>query len=154
MLSEPYLARLTADDIPDLEVLEGLTNLSFWGAENYRKFLEEAPEYFGIKAIVLGSRGRREFAGFFLARAIVDNLEILKVGVAPSYQRQGIGSRLMESAYSEGMRRGCTRCFLEVRKSNRAATEFYHRQYFRTVGTRQNYYRDPIEDAWVMERRL
>lgn len=154
MLSEPFLARLTAADIPDLELLEPQISLSFWGVDNYRRFLHEGSEYFGAKAVLLSSRGRREFAGFYLARAILEDLEILKVGVAPRSQRQGIGSTLMESAYAEGLRRGCSRCFLEVRKSNRGAIEFYYRQYFRTVGTRQNYYRNPVEDAWVMERRL
>ena len=93
--------------------------------------------------------------GFFLARSIYDNLEILKLGVFPEYQRQGIGTQLMETAYAEGIRRGCNRCFLEVRKSNQTAIQFYyHRHNFRIAGTRLNYYTDPVEDAWIMERAL
>ncbi|HYK87830.1 MAG TPA: ribosomal protein S18-alanine N-acetyltransferase [Acidobacteriota bacterium] len=149
-----YLALLNASDISLLEQIEGETNLSFWGAENYRRFLEEFPEYFGCKAVVMKDAGRREFAGFYLARSLFENLEILKVGVYPQYQRQGIGTQLMESAYSEGIRRGCKRCFLEVRKSNQNAIQFYNGQKFKIAGTRLNYYSDPIEDAWIMERDL
>ena len=47
-----YLSLLTVDDIPFLQQLEEETNLSFWGRENYRKFLEEFPEYFGCKVTV------------------------------------------------------------------------------------------------------
>ncbi len=149
-----YLAMLTVDDIPLLRRLEDDTKLSFWGAENYRRFLDEFPEYFGSKAVVIKDGGLRELVGFYLARSLFENLEILKVGVYPEYQRQGIGTQLMESAYAEGIRRGCRRCFLEVRKSNQNAIQFYYTHRFKIAGTRLNYYSDPVEDAWIMERDL
>jgi ribosomal-protein-alanine N-acetyltransferase len=149
-----YLALLTTDDIASLEKIEDETRLSFWGEENYRRFLLEFPEYFGCKAVVLKNAGHRDFAGFYLARSLFENLEVLKVGVYPQYQRQGIGTQLMESAYTEGIRRGCKRCFLEVRKSNENAIQFYYGHKFRIAGTRLNYYSDPVEDAWIMERDL
>jgi len=92
--------------------------------------------------------------GFYLARSLFEDLEILKVGVLAEYQRRGIGTLLMESAYAEGIKRGCRRCFLEVRKSNFAAIEFYYRHRFRVAGSRLSYYSGPVEDAWVMERSL
>ncbi len=134
-----YLAMLTSDDIPALEKLENQTNLSFWGAENYRRFLRDFPEYFGCKAVVVKENNRRELAGFYLARALFENLEVLKVGVYPECQRMGIGTQLMESAYAEGIRRGCKRCFLEVRKSNHQAIQFYFKHRFKIAGTRLNY---------------
>lgn len=154
MATRMYLSRLTVEDIGLLQPLEEQTNLSFWGAENYRRFLEEFPEYFGCKAVMAGDPGPKQLAGFFLARSLFDNLEILKVGVYPEFQNQGIGTRLMETAYAEGIRRGCRRCFLEVRKSNQNAIRFYYRHNFRIAGTRLNYYTDPVEDAWIMERAL
>jgi [ribosomal protein S18]-alanine N-acetyltransferase len=149
-----YLTTLTTADIPTLEVLETETKLSFWGTENYRRFLEDFPEYFGCKAVLQGNGERARMGGFVLARSLFENLEILKLGVFPEYQRRGIGTSLMEAAYGEGLRRGCTRCFLEVRKSNINAIEFYIGHKFRVAGTRLNYYTDPVEDAWVMERSL
>ncbi len=154
MVAESYLTSLTVDDIPRLHQLELATNLSYWGEENYRRFLEELPEYFGCKAVVLSGDNTWAMAGFFLARSLFENLEILKVGVDPAYQRLGLGTRLMEASYAEGIKRGCTRCFLEVRKSNQGAIEFYLRHRFRFAGTRLNYYSNPPEDAWVMERDL
>jgi len=154
MVSTCYLARLTGDDVSALQPIEELVQLSFWGTENYQRFLEELPEYFGCKAVTVTDSGEETLAGFFLARSIYENLEILKLGVIPEYQRQGIASHLMEHAYAEGMRRGCNRCFLEVRKSNQNAIQFYYSHNFRIAGTRLNYYTDPIEDAWVMEKAL
>ncbi len=154
MISNFYLARLTVEDIPFLQSLEDQVKLAFWGMENYRRFLEEFPEYFGCKAVLIPDQGTETLIGFFLARSIYDNLEILKLGVAPDFQRQGIGTGLMETAYTEGIRRGCNRCFLEVRKSNQTAIQFYYGHNFRIAGTRVNYYTDPVEDAWIMERSL
>jgi ribosomal-protein-alanine acetyltransferase len=154
VVSKSYLARLTVDDVSLLQPLEEQVQLAFWGIENYRRFLEEFPEYFGCKAVALTESGQETLIGFFLARSIYDNLEILKVGVFPRCQRQGIGTQLMETAYAEGIRRGCNRCFLEVRKSNQVAIQFYYRHNFRIAGTRLNYYTDPVEDAWIMERAL
>ena len=154
MISNCYLTRLTVADVPFLQPLEHEVQLAFWGKDNYRRFLEEYPDYFGCKAVVLSNPGEEELIGFFLARSIYDSLEILKVGVSPEYQRQGIGTELMETAYAEGIRRGCNRCFLEVRKSNQIAIQFYYSHNFRIAGTRLNYYTDPVEDAWIMERIL
>jgi ribosomal-protein-alanine acetyltransferase len=152
--SNCYLARLTVEDIPSLKPLEDQVKLAFWGLDNYRRFLEEYPEYFGCKAVIAMQPDQQVLVGFFLARSIYDSLEILKLGVFPDCQRQGIGTQLMETAYAEGVRRGCNRCFLEVRKSNQNAIQFYHNHNFRIAGTRLNYYTDPIEDAWIMERAL
>jgi len=154
MPSEFYLARLTAEDMPSLQPLEDRVNLAFWGLENYQRFLEEYPDYFGCKAVRASGIGKEGIVGFFLARSVCENLEILKIAVFPDCQRQGIGTQLMETAYAEGVRRGCSRCFLEVRKSNQNAIQFYYGHNFRIAGSRLNYYTDPVEDAWVMERIL
>jgi ribosomal-protein-alanine N-acetyltransferase len=149
-----YLGRLTADDAGLLQPLEERVQLACWGDDNYRRFLDEFPEYFGCKAVKLCDAGQETLIGFFLARSICDSLEILKIGVFPDCQRQGIATQLMEHAYAEGIRRGCNRCFLEVRKSNQTAIQFYYGHNFRIAGTRVNYYTDPVEDAWIMERGL
>lgn len=149
-----YLWPLTVEDIPAIEKLEGETGLAFWGQENYRRFIEESPEYFGCKVEMEIVNGEKQLAGFLLARALFDDLEILKIGIFPAFSRQGMGTMLMEAAYAEGIERGCRRCFLEVRKSNSNAMEFYYYHRFKVTGSRINYYTDPVEDAWIMERSL
>jgi ribosomal-protein-alanine N-acetyltransferase len=145
---------LTIDDLNHVRVIEENTSLAFWGEKNYRKFLLEYPEYFGCKAVVHCRDGADQIGGFLLARSVFDYLEVLKLGVVPELQRHGLGTQLMEYSYAEGQRRGCQRCFLEVRKSNLSAIQFYQLQKFRISGTRLNYYTDPVEDAYIMERQL
>jgi ribosomal-protein-alanine N-acetyltransferase len=148
------ISPLTVVDIPALERLEDETRLAFWGVDNYRRFLEDYPEYFGRKVLAWPPGLTRRLAGFLLARSLFENLEILKVGVYPEFHRRGVGTLLMDAAYAEGLRRGCRRCFLEVRKSNEGAIDFYHRHGFKVAGSRLNYYTNPVEDAWIMERAL
>jgi ribosomal-protein-alanine N-acetyltransferase len=149
-----YLSRLTESDISALEKVEEDTHLAFWGHENYRRFLQEFPDYFGYKSVVADELNQEMMAGFYLARSLFEDLELLKVGVIPRYQRLGIGTQLMNSALAEGVNRGCLRCFLEVRKSNFSAIQFYHKHLFKIAGTRLNYYSNPVEDAWIMEKKL
>lgn len=147
------ISALAIQDVPELEELEGLTSLCYWGTEHYRKFLEQS-EYFGRKAVASVAPDTVRLAGFFFARSILENLELLKIGVYPEFQKHGIGTRLLKAAFVEGVRRGCLRCFLEVRKSNKDAVQFYLNHSFNIAGERNDYYAEPIEDAWVMERWL
>lgn len=149
-----YLARLTIEDAGGLKPLEECVQLSFWGEENYRRFLNEQSDYFGCKAVAVPDGEHVGLIGFFLARSCYESLEILKLGVFPAWQRKGVGTRLMEHAETEGIQRGCNRCFLEVRKSNEKAIQFYYRHGFRIVGTRIRYYTNPVEDAWVMDKAI
>lgn len=154
MNTDYYLARLKGDDAKQLKAIEDHVQLPFWGEDNYRRFLDELPEYFGCKAVAAPGLHREGLIGFFLARALYESLEILKLGVFPTWQRKGIGTQLMENALTEGMQRGCNRCFLEVRKSNQNAIQFYYRHGFRIAGTRIDYYTNPVEDAWVMDKTI
>ncbi|MBZ5495827.1 MAG: ribosomal protein S18-alanine N-acetyltransferase [Acidobacteriia bacterium] len=147
------VAVLTALDIPALEPLEEVTHLCYWGTEHYTRFLEQQ-EYFARKAVITVEPGLTRLVGFFLARSILENLELLKIGVYPEFQNGGIGTRLLNAAFAEGAKRGCLRCFLEVRKSNESAIHFYHNHLFKIAGERINYYTEPVEDAWIMERWL
>jgi len=154
MMPDNYLARLTPEDAGYLKPLEDMVQLSFWGEDNYRRFLDDLPEYFGCKAVTVITGYPDRLIGFLLARSIYESLEVLKLGVFPEWQRRGIGTQLLETAFAEGVRRGCNRCFLEVRKSNQKAIQFYYELDFRIAGTRIDYYTDPVEDAWVMEKAL
>ena len=143
---------LTPEHIPFLEALEGAADLPFWGADNYRRFIEEFSEYFGF--CLIQEKDEKRLTGFSLARAAFEDLELLKIGVAPEFQRLGFGTQLLDETFTEGVRRSCMRCFLEVRKSNQKAIQFYSVHGFRIAGARLNYYSNPVEDAWIMERQI
>lgn len=81
-----------------------------------------------------------EVAGFALARAIVDEAELLLLATAPSCRRQGVGSALVRSILAEARGRGAVRVHLEVRANNRAI-DLYRTHGFAKCGERRGYYR-------------
>lgn len=82
-----------------------------------------------------------------------DVADLLRIGVAVEYQRQGIASDLLDECVRAVRAEGATRLLLEVSSSNAGAVEFYRAHQFVTIDRRASYYRDG-SDALVMERLL
>lgn len=69
-------------------------------------------------------------------------LDVLRLGVLPSFRRLGIASQLLKSAMSI-----TGHVMLTVRKGNDPALELYHRHGFQITGTMPQHY------SWVMQFR-
>jgi [ribosomal protein S18]-alanine N-acetyltransferase len=93
-------------------------------------------------------------AGFYLARLVGPDLELLKLAVDASFRRHGIAAALLGRCLDWGRQSVCEDCFLEVRKSNTPAIRLYERFGFGQIDIRRRYYHDPVEDAIVMSRGL
>lgn len=92
--------------------------------------------------------------GFAGIMVIADEAELLNIAVNPDFRRQGIGKLLLGRMLQEANKAGAFRLLLEVRESNFDARKLYYQHQFVEIGTRRGYYRDPIEDAVIMERRF
>jgi [ribosomal protein S18]-alanine N-acetyltransferase len=86
-------------------------------------------------------------AGFALARATLDEAELLLLATHPGCRRRGVGVSLLRSVIRDARERGVNQLHLEVRADN-AAIKLYHAQGFRKVGVRRNYYRGVIGDVF------
>lgn len=95
-----------------------------------------------------------EVIGASAVRAVVDEVEVLTLGVAPSWRRRGVGGGLINAALVEAAKSGARQVFLEVRESNQGARAFYSALGFVESGRRRAYYRDPSEDALILSRSL
>jgi len=91
-------------------------------------------------------------AGFLITRTIYPEAEILNLAVAPQNRRTGVAAALLDAALGELAGAKVQRVFLEVRASNSPAISFYKKHLFRSTGARLAYYRQPSEDAVLMER--
>ncbi|MCQ8241908.1 GNAT family N-acetyltransferase [Rhizosaccharibacter radicis] len=88
-----------------------------------------------------------------LARVVVDEAELLTLGVCPDARRHGWASALLRMIGGAAAARGAERLFLEVSTHNAAALALYERAGFRPIGLRRRYYPDG-SDARVMGRPL
>ncbi|HPG88065.1 MAG TPA: ribosomal protein S18-alanine N-acetyltransferase [Hyphomicrobium sp.] len=89
-------------------------------------------------------------AGFIIGQLAADEAEILSVGVAPDWQRAGLGKMLVEGLIRAVRRGEGKRLFLEVAADNAGAIALYKSLSFAEIGRRKGYYQranGPAADA-------
>ena len=97
---------------------------------------------------------QRTPAGFVLGQIAADEAEVISIGVAPDWQRKGIGRQLLDGLMRAAKRAEAKRIYLEVAADNAAALALYSRIGFAETGRRKGYYARqhpaPAVDAVVM----
>jgi ribosomal-protein-alanine N-acetyltransferase len=128
-------------------LLSGIPEVTQWSVDNFRLASER-------NFCVRVSENEGAVCGLVVFRMVRDEAEILNLAVDSRQRRQGIGSRLVEEAIEACKAAGVKRIFLEVRESNDRARKFYSRMGFTEDGRRRQYYRQPVEDALVLVRKV
>lgn len=93
-------------------------------------------------------------AGFLVTRLVATDLEVLNLATGVEFRRRGVATALVAKCLEASRERGADKAFLEVRESNHAAISLYERFGFNVSGLREQYYRNPLEDAVLMTRVL
>lgn len=104
---------------------------------------------------ILDSTG--ELVGYGILSVVLDEVELLSIGVSRSFQRQGFGEALLSFLVNKSKEAKGERLFLEVPVSNLGAIALYEKYDFSRISTRSNYYRLPnhqYEDAIIMQKDL
>ncbi|HZS08462.1 MAG TPA: ribosomal protein S18-alanine N-acetyltransferase [Blastocatellia bacterium] len=140
------IASLREPDIAAVEALEREAGLTPWGAESWRRELQNQ------QAILLVAIADDQVVGFLLAWVIADEFQLNNMAVSTAQRRQGIGSALLSSALRTAREMGASRGALEVRAANEAAQSLYLRHGFVVTGRRKDYYHSPPDDALLMIR--
>ena len=105
--------------------------------------------------VVVGEAGLLGFAvGKVLVSGAVSLGELESVAVDMSARRIGVGKMLCEAVIRWCRERGVTEVKLEVRAGSAGAIALYGGLGFVAIGERAEYYRDPVEDALLMQLRL
>jgi [ribosomal protein S18]-alanine N-acetyltransferase len=139
------------DDIPQIMSLaQQSKTAAHWSARQYDAlFAADAPERVALVAIEESRPAA--VAGFVIVRCGDEEWEIENVVVDEGTRRQGIGGLLIREVLHHARRRGVASVLLEVRESNLAARALYNRLGFTEQGRRSKYYREPDEDALLLQ---
>lgn len=97
-------------------------------------------EHPGSSSFIAQVREPAMLVGFVIGRLAADEAEILSIGVAPEWQRRGVGRRMVEGLVRAARRAEAKRLFLEVASDNLAAGALYGSLGFVPVGGRKGYY--------------
>ena len=125
-----------------------------WTPGNFR---DSVAAGYHLEVLLVQDQGHERVAGYLVAMEGVDEVHLLNVTVAPAWQGQGLGSRLLNALCAWSRQRQAQWLWLEVRASNTHAQQVYQHMGFKRVGERKQYY--PLapgrrEDAVVMSLLL
>ena len=90
--------------------------------------------------------------GFIVYRTILDEAEIITIGVHPDARNTGIASAMLGIVEGELKKSGIKSIFLEVAENNTPARRLYESNGYKQIGIRTKYY-DGI-DAIMMKKDL
>lgn len=145
-----HLRQMSAADIPAVLEIEKECFLSGWSFESYKNELSRDDS--GTFIV----ESEKIIAGYAILRLITSasESEILNIAVKPEFQRQGIGTILLSEIVGFVRSKQIRSIWLEVRKTNFTAQDFYRRNRFVLSGQRKNFYTNPPEDALIMKLDL
>ena len=138
-------------DLPAILALERGSEGPHWTEKQYRDALVGGEG--SVRRRVFIWEGVLGFAvGMVLAAGGVSEGELEHVVVKAEARRQGIGRAMCEAVLGWSRECGAKAVRLEVRASNVGAIGLYRGLGFLEAGRRTGYYREPLEDAVLMER--
>lgn len=135
-------------DVYDILTIKEKCGLSQWQFEDYRQ------EIVREGSLILIAKIENKTVGFLMTRSIIDEVDILNVGVYPKYRELGIGSFLLNDFLERMSETPAESVWLEVRESNFQAISFYQKRGFQHIQVRKNFYAQPVENAIIMRRGL
>ena len=136
-------------DLPQVLVIEELTQLAPWSAETFERCWEA-----GFHGWVVESDDK--IIGFIIVSFQAGETHILNLCIHPDYQRKGLGQQLMQQVLIRARFQHMSTAFLEVRRSNLKAIQLYEKMGFVQIGERKHYYpaENGREDALIFAMDL
>ena len=136
------------EDVPDVACIERSSFSMPWSENLFYT------EVYGRYSIARVAVIRDRIVGYIIARLILDEGHLLDLAVHAELRRRGIARMLLEDVIRGLKINSCKAFYLEVRASNSAARQFYEKGSFTVIGTRKNYYINPVEDASILMLEL
>lgn len=94
-----------------------------------------------------------ELMGYLCGQIILDEGELHRIAVRPDLQHRGYGQALLTDFLTRSERAGAANILLEVRAGNTPAIALYTKNGFTRIALRKNYYKNPKEDALILEKQ-
>lgn len=136
-------------DLETVSVLEASVQAFPWTRGHFADSLKAG---YSVWVCRLGG----DLVGFSVVMMVLDEAHLLNIAVAPRYQGQGFGARMLRRLMEHAREHGAAKLFLEVRPSNDKAVALYRHFGFHQVGLRKAYYpaREGREDALIFDKAL
>ena len=130
------------DDLYDIYEIEKSVFNNYWSELSLRKELEN--KNFNLNLVC---RLNNKIIGYFFSKHVKNEYHILNFALKKNYQHRGYGKNFFNIILKEYILDGSV--FLEVKRSNLSAINFYKKFNFKEIGSEKKYYSDG-EDAIKM----
>jgi ribosomal-protein-alanine N-acetyltransferase len=136
---------MTPDDVDEVLAIELAVQAYPWTRGNFADALSH-----GYLCGVDDQGG--QIRGYAVLMPVLDEAELLNIGVAAKHQRNGVGRTMLREMLDAAREMSMRRVFLEVRSANVAALALYRSAGFAPIGVRRGYYQNAngSEDAITM----
>tara|TARA_B100000212_G_scaffold320820_1_gene278937 strand:+ start:251 stop:688 length:438 start_codon:yes stop_codon:yes gene_type:complete len=124
-----------------------LKSIKHWNQNQWKNEIEK--DYVTAMGIFLD----KSMLGVCVFHKMYDEAEIRYLSVHPSYQRRGLGKKLINKIFKVCKKNNIKRIFLEVSIKNKQALSFYDHFEFETIRIRKKYYKDG-SDAIIKKKML
>lgn len=145
-LNQVKILPLDVKNVDDVISIQNNLNIHILSKENILNDINNS----NFKCIV--AVYDKEIIGYISFSYIFD-IEIESVLVKSSYQRQGIGTLLLNYIFKFAKENKINNVFLEVRKSNIGAISLYIKLGFSNISIRKKYYEN-AEDALILKKEI
>lgn len=147
--------RVRAAAVEDIEAVlrveRGAVEAPHWGEAEYCAALDDEA---AVRRCLMVGEVEGRVVGFAVGKVAAGVGELESVAVAGEARRQGVGRALCVAVMEWCRARGVGTMELEVRAGSIGAIGLYEGLGFVGVGRRREYYREPVEDALLMEMEL
>ena len=141
------IEKMTREHVPQVARLEEICFSDPWSEKSVASELENE-----LSLWLVALEGDT-LAGYVGSQTVLGETDIMTVAVHPDFRRQGVGESLILSLVEELKALDSHSLTLEVRASNAPARSLYEKLGFSQVGLRKNYYRNPREDACILQKK-
>jgi ribosomal-protein-alanine N-acetyltransferase len=148
------IKRFEKSNLEDIVGIEGASFSDPWSQKMFLALHEINPKGFYVVKL----EDRVVAYAIILIEPYIDKTSLKRRGhlinlaVSPDHRRQGIGSTLISRLQKDMKKNRANLILLEVRRTNKAALDFYSKLMFKRIGSIRGFYKD--EDAMVMSKEI
>ena len=136
------IKKLTINDVDYIEQIFNLEKEIFANSAFNKTYLETLTK--GENSFIYVYLIEDKVCGYLMVLDSIDVYEILAIATIEEFRNKGFAQELLDKIKTKDI-------FLEVRKSNERAINFYKKNNFKQISIRKGYYSDPTEDAIIMK---
>ena len=144
----PVFRKATKEEICGIAQIETEVFTDAWSEKSIFETYQQA------QSLVIVAVDGNCVVGYCILYMVLDEGEIARIAVEPSWRKQGVGQGLLHYACSYCKENGVERLLLDVREGNDSARRFYEKYGFEVDGIRKSFYENPKENAVLMSGNI